>query len=381
VPDEEGVVYRVDGPPGAPVLVMVGSLGTTGEVWDGQVPVLRQWLRALRVEHPGHGGAAVPAGRGSLEALGERLVRLLDTLQVPRASFAGLSLGGQICMWVAVHHPDRVDHLVISCSVPRFGSPRTYAERAVAVRERGTQHLVDGAISRWFTDQLPISQPGTPAKYREMLAAVDPEGYAYCCEAVAGADLSGDVSRLTAPTLLVGGGSDPVVTPDMLASFATQVKGAMLCILPGAAHLANVEQPGAFNDVLVNHLLGSAATRGRKVREAVLGAEHVARALGEATELTADFQDLLTRWPWGDIWARPGLDVATRRLLTIALLVALNRPEELEMHIRGALESGVTQGELKEVLMHTAVYAGIPAANSAFAIAGRVAREHGRPGT
>jgi 3-oxoadipate enol-lactonase/4-carboxymuconolactone decarboxylase len=134
----------------------------------------------------------------------------------------------------------------------------------------------------------------------------------------------------------------------------------------------NVEQPDPFNDVVLRHLIGSPAQRGLEERRAVLGEAHVDRALARASGLTADFQELLAKWPWGEVWARPGLDRRARRLLTIGMLVALGRFEELEMHLREALRDGISAAELKEVLLQTAVYAGVPAANSAFAIADRV---------
>jgi 4-carboxymuconolactone decarboxylase len=115
--------------------------------------------------------------------------------------------------------------------------------------------------------------------------------------------------------------------------------------------------------------------RGMQVRREVLGDEHVDRAVARTTELTEDFQDLITRYAWGEIWARPGLDRRTRSCMTLALLVALGREEELEMHLRAALRNGVTHAEIKEVLLQCAIYCGVPAANGAFAIAQRVLEE------
>jgi len=112
--------------------------------------------------------------------------------------------------------------------------------------------------------------------------------------------------------------------------------------------------------------------RGLKIRREVLGDEHVDRAAARTTELTAEFQDLITRYAWGEIWARPGLDRKTRSCLTLIALVALGRLEELELHLRAALRVGLTPDEIKEVLLHSAIYCGVPAANSAFAIAQRV---------
>ena len=115
--------------------------------------------------------------------------------------------------------------------------------------------------------------------------------------------------------------------------------------------------------------------RGMEARRQVLGDEHVDEAIRTTTELTADFQSFITRYAWGEIWTRPGLDRKTRSCITLTALVALNRPEELEMHLRAALRNGVTTEEIREVLLHCAVYCGVPAANGAFAIARRVLEE------
>lgn len=115
--------------------------------------------------------------------------------------------------------------------------------------------------------------------------------------------------------------------------------------------------------------------RGMNVRREVLGDEHVDGAIARTTPFTADFQDLITRFAWGEIWSRPGLDRRMRSAITLMALVALGRDEELAMHVRAALGNGLTQDEIKEVLLHSAIYCGVPAANSAFAIAQRALQE------
>ena len=119
---------------------------------------------------------------------------------------------------------------------------------------------------------------------------------------------------------------------------------------------------------------------GLAVRRAVLGDAYVDRALADRDEFTAPFQEFITRYAWGDVWGRPGLDRRTRSCITVALLCALRSPEELAVHIRGALRNGVTPEELREVLLHTAVYAGVPVANAAFALAQRILAEDGAAG-
>jgi 4-carboxymuconolactone decarboxylase len=122
----------------------------------------------------------------------------------------------------------------------------------------------------------------------------------------------------------------------------------------------------------------SAYDRGIKVRRKVLGDEHVDRAIGRTTEFTADFQDFITRYAWGEIWSRPGLDRRARSCITLTALVALGRLDELELHVRAAVRNGLTEREIGEVFLQTAVYCGVPAANSAFAVAQRVISETGK---
>ena len=119
--------------------------------------------------------------------------------------------------------------------------------------------------------------------------------------------------------------------------------------------------------------------RGMEVRRAVLGDAHVDRAIERTSDFTADFQDLITRYAWGEIWSRPGLDRRMRSAITLTALVALNKPEELAMHLRAALRNGLTPDEIKEVLLQSAIYCGVPAANSAFAIAQEVLEEASPP--
>jgi 4-carboxymuconolactone decarboxylase len=120
--------------------------------------------------------------------------------------------------------------------------------------------------------------------------------------------------------------------------------------------------------------------RGMKIRREVLGDEHVDAAIERSSEFTADFQDLITRYAWGEIWNRPGLDRRTRSAITLTALVALNHLDELAMHVRAAKRNGLSDDEIKEVLLQSAIYCGVPAANAAFAVAQRVLEEE-EPGT
>jgi 4-carboxymuconolactone decarboxylase len=122
----------------------------------------------------------------------------------------------------------------------------------------------------------------------------------------------------------------------------------------------------------------SAYARGMKVRREVLGDDHVDRTIGRTTEFTVDFQDFITRYAWGEIWSRPGLDRRTRSCITLTALVALGRLDELELHVRAAVRNGLAEREIEEVFLQSAIYCGVPAANSAFAVAQRVLSETGK---
>ena len=146
-----------------------------------------------------------------------------------------------------------------------------------------------------------------------------------------------------APTLVIAGAEDPSTPPDVLEPLAGGIPDAALVTIADAAHLANVEQPDAFTAAVLSHLeegrrmSDDAYERGMRVRREVLGDEHVDRAIESTTEHTADFQDLITRYAWGEIWARPGLDRRTRSAITLTALVALGHHDELAMHVRAAL--------------------------------------------
>ncbi len=367
------VAHRVDGPEGAPVLLLANSLGTTWDMWGPQIPALTARFRVVRYDHRGHGASPCEPGPYRIEDLAGDALGLLDRLGVERASVCGLSLGGMVAMWLAAHAPERVDRLVLCCTSPVLTPASQWAERAATVRADGVTGLLDALLGRWFTSRH--DRAGDAALVTRMLAAVQPEGYAGCCEAIASMDLSADLAAIRAETLVVAGAEDPVVPPAAAVGVHERIAGSGLAVIAGAAHLANLEQPDRFTRVVLDHLAGTEVERGRRVRRQVLGDAHVDRAEAGTTPMTAPFQDLITRYAWGEIWTRPGLDRATRSCVTIAMLVALGRFDELALHVRGARRNGVTEEEITEVLLHAAIYCGAPAANSAFAVAERALRE------
>ncbi|MFI6789691.1 4-carboxymuconolactone decarboxylase [Nonomuraea sp. NPDC050383] len=364
--------YRLDGPEGGQPLVLGPSLGTSMRVWEPQLAALTRTFRVLRFDLPGHGGSPGPAGPLTVDALAERVLELAEAVGMGGPGgfhYAGVSIGGAIGATLAARHPGRVRSLAMICSSARFGEPRAWRERARLVREQGTAVLLEATAGRWFAG------PADRALLDD-LAATDPEGYAACCDALAGYDLRGDLGAIAVPTLVLAGRDDPATPPAHARELADGIAGATLVELPGAAHLANVDQPEKVTSALLAHL---PAGSGMRVRREVLGDEHVDRAIARTSGFTRDFQDFITRYAWGEIWTRPGLDRRTRSCVTLTALVARGHLDELAMHVRAALRNGLTPDEIGEVLLQSAVYCGVPAANAAFAVAQRVLSED--PGT
>ncbi|GAB3460250.1 bifunctional 3-oxoadipate enol-lactonase/4-carboxymuconolactone decarboxylase PcaDC [Actinophytocola sediminis] len=364
------VFHQVHGPAHGPVVVLSGSLGSDLRMWDPQVePLVAAGFRVVRYDHRGHGRSPVPPGPYSLAELAGDLVALLDRLEVARASLVGLSLGGMVGMWLAAHEPARVHRLVLCCTSASLGPPTMWVDRARAARESGMDALADAVVGRWLT---PAADPALAGRLRAMIAGTPAEGYASCCAALETMSIEDDLSSISAPTLVIAGARDQATPPEHGLAITTAVPGAKLAVVDDAAHLGNVERPERFTELILEHLRESTWDTGMAVRRAVLGDAHVDRAVAGTTAFTAGFQEFITESAWGSVWARPGLDRRTRSAITLSALVAMHAFGELPMHVRAAVGNGLTHAEIAEVLLHTAVYAGVPAANRAFAIASEV---------
>jgi 3-oxoadipate enol-lactonase len=244
--------YRVDGGDGAPPLVLSPSLGTTLSLWEGQLDDLSRDFRVIRQDHPGHGISPIPAEKVTVAAIAEGVLGILDELGLPQASFAGISLGGMVGMWLGANAPERIDRLVLAATGASLGTPGTYAERAALVRAEGTAAVVDGVRERWFTPAF----AGTAEAHRilDELCDVPSEGYAACCEAVGEFDFHADLHRVAPSTLVVIGEEDPVTTPETVDALLAGIPDVRRVSISSAAHLVNVEQPTAFSAALLAHL-------------------------------------------------------------------------------------------------------------------------------
>lgn len=246
--------YVLEGPADAPVVVFINSLGADLSTWDAQVPALTQHFRVLRYDQLGHGASEVREGPYSMHMLGEDLVHLLDALQIERAHVVGISLGGMLAMWLAIHHPERVDHLVPMCTAPSFGAAAGWYERANSARHHGLDEIADAAAGRWLTPSYAAAHPDVRRRLVEMVRSTPVEGYAGCCEAIAGTDLWDRIEQIAAPTLTIAGEFDAGSPPETLQRIADAIPGAHAIVIPDAAHLANIEQPDAVTSALLAFL-------------------------------------------------------------------------------------------------------------------------------
>jgi len=379
--EDTRLFYRLEGDQGRPVLVFSHSIGTDHQMWAPQAADLMPHFQILRYDTRGHGASDVSSGDYSVERLGRDVLGLVDSLGIGRFAFCGLSLGGAIGQWLAIHAPERLSHLVLANTSPCFTPRSRWEERIYAVQRGGMAAIVDVAMQRFFSAEFLAGENPCTSGIRSVLLGTDPIGYLGCCAALRDFDHTAELPKITTPTLIIVGDRD-VSTPwsghgEVLAR---DIPGARVLRLP-AAHLSNLERPRSSTAALLEFVnppshSGDTLEAGFKVRRKLLGDAHVDRAIAAASDLTRDFQHLITRYAWGAIWTRPGLDPRIRRLLLLSMMAALGRWEEFRMHLRAGLAHELEPCDLKEILPQTAIYAGVPAANTGFHIAEEVINEN-----
>lgn len=250
------VHYRDEGPAEGEVVVLSGSIGSNLDMWQPQIdPLISAGFRVVRYDHRGHGQSPVPAADASLADLGGDVIELLDTLGVDRAHFIGLSLGGMVGMWLAIHQPDRIGKLGLCCTSAQLGTHEMWAQRAEKARTAGMTAIADDSVVRWFTGQWRTAHPELAREYHAMTATTPAAGYAACCAAIGSMDLGDGLSTITAPTLVIAGADDPATSVEEHARpIAEAIPRARLAVLEQASHLANVEQPERFTALTVDFL-------------------------------------------------------------------------------------------------------------------------------
>jgi 3-oxoadipate enol-lactonase/4-carboxymuconolactone decarboxylase len=360
--------------PGQPLLLLGPSLGTSVEtLWGHCAARLRGGLHVVGWDLPGHGRSAPATAAFTVADLARDVLSLADQIRPgEQFRYAGDSLGGAVGLQLLLDAPERVTSAALLCTGAKIGEATGWLERAALVRAAGTESVVAGSIDRWFAPGFPARQPQITEALLGGLRAADPESYARACEALAAFDVRDRLAAIEPPVLAIAGAADQPAPPAGLELIAHRVHNGRLVVLDGVAHLAPAELPDGVAALLDGHF-GEPA--GLAVRRVVLGDAHVDRSQAGTTAFTRDFQDFITAYAWGEVWTRPGLDRRSRSMITLTALVALGHQEELAMHLRAARTNGLTDEEIKEVLLQAAIYCGVPAANTAFRIAQKVLAE------
>lgn len=378
----------------ARTFVFANSLGTDFRIWDDIVKLLKPYGSILRVDKPGHGLSEVPESACSISDYVADVVGLLNAFQVDKCVFVGLSIGGVIGQRLAIEHPDRIEKLVLSNTAPKIGTADGWNDRIATVQQQGMTAISDGVLQRWFPAAFREAHPTELAGYRRMIEQTAPIGYVRACEAIRDEDLTAQISQIMLPTLCIGGSDDLATPPELVEAMANAIPNARCEIIAGAGHIPCVQMPETVANLILDFIgertpvvdpLVCVPTdhadstdqlrettlyeQGMKTRRAVLGNAHVDRAEAAKTEFDADFQQYITETAWGRIWSRSGLTHRERSLITIALLAALGHEDELAMHIRATRNTGASPDDVKETLLHTAIYAGVPVTNGAMKIA------------
>ncbi|MEH6624695.1 MAG: 4-carboxymuconolactone decarboxylase [Dietzia maris] len=388
---------RLGGSPALPLLVLGPSLGTSAQsLWARCAAGLTDRFEVLAWDLPGHGSNAGSAEPFTMAELAAGVLGMVDDVVAQRDTFAstftyaGDSVGGAVGLQLLLDAPARIDSAVLLSTGARIGEPDAWRTRAASVRASGTPSMIEGSAQRWFAPGFLEREPEIGAALLHDLRDADDEGYALVCEALAGFDVRDRLGEIEPRVLAVSGLLDVPTPPADLAAIASGVRNGRLVVLDGVAHLPPAEQPAEVAQLIRDHANAGQAVAapttvagvrdaGMAVRRAVLGDAHVDRATAAITDLTADFQDFITQYAWGSVWTRPGLDRRSRSLITLTALVARGHHEELAMHVRAARTNGLTNDEIKELLLQTAIYCGVPDANAAYRIAQRVLDELDHP--
>jgi len=247
------IVFDVSGPADAPALLLCHALGGRGEMWAPQIGVFNRRFRVIVPDMRGHGRSGVPEGDYTIDQLGADALAVLDQAGALRAHVCGLSIGGLTAMWLAINAPERVARLAPVCTAARVGEPAVWTDRIQQVRTTGLESIADAAMTRWFTDGFHREHPATVARHHAMVTSSARDGYAGCCAVLRDTDLTPELAKIGADTLMISGRFDPVAPPAAGQTIVDRIPRARLMVLE-AAHMPNVECAEEFNATVMGFL-------------------------------------------------------------------------------------------------------------------------------
>ena len=253
ISNDAEINYQTFGDASQPAIIFSNSLGTQFNMWQPQISFFEKKFYVICYDTRGHGASSAPQGPYSIEQLGTDVIHLLDHLNIKKASFCGISMGGLTGQWLAIHHPERFNHVIVCNTAAKIGQEQAWNDRAQLVREQGLKPIAETAASRWFTEPFIRSNTAIVESLSNDLGAGSPEGYASCCEALAKADVREQLKNITIPTLVVAGQKDPVTTVADAQYIINHVRSSSLFEI-NASHISNIEQPKAFNQAIFSFL-------------------------------------------------------------------------------------------------------------------------------
>ena len=249
ISNDAEINYQTFGDASQPAIIFSNSLGTQFNMWQPQISFFEKKFYVICYDTRGHGASSAPQGPYSIEQLGTDVVHLLDHLNIEKASFCGISMGGLTGQWLAIHHPERFNHVIVCNTAAKIGQEQAWNDRAQLVREQGLKPIAETAASRWFTEPFIRSNTAIVESLSNDLGAGSPEGYASCCEALAKADLRADLKTITVPVLIIAGQQDPVTTVADAQYLVNQIPNSQLIEI-NASHISNIECPEDFSHTL-----------------------------------------------------------------------------------------------------------------------------------
>lgn len=244
------IAWEEHGPPHAPAIVFSHSLGCDMTMWRAQVEAFSPEFRTITYDTRGHGGSDAPDGPYSIPLLAGDLLAVADDAGLERFVVCGISMGGQIALWIARHHGRRLLGLVACNTGARVGTTESWQARIDGIRTAGMEGVRDQIVGRWFTPAFRRQEPERFSEFERVFTSTSADGYVACCRALAASDLTSDVADIDVPALVVGGEQDVSTPPEQAEAIAAAIPGARLVILPDAAHLSNLDRPERFNDEL-----------------------------------------------------------------------------------------------------------------------------------
>jgi 3-oxoadipate enol-lactonase len=254
--DVDGTRLRclVEGPEEAPAIAFLNSLGTDLRMWDAQVEALRSRFRIVRHDSRGHGASDTPKGPYSIGLLGSDVVALLDAMEIERVHLCGESMGGLVALWLAANHPQRVERAIFASTAVKIGSKDRWDERVRALEEGGMDDIRDMVMGRLLTSSFRERSREVTKLVEATLVSTPPDGYAASCLAVRDADLTHEVGRIRAPSLILVGADDVGISEREARDLHERIAGSELVVLEDASHLCNLEQPERFNQAVLTFL-------------------------------------------------------------------------------------------------------------------------------